>query len=80
MMRSSTRKRRLVSLLRRGRYYFGLEDDVASLPVTAKDEVKKNALVRALKVFSRQETALYQRARALAEMLERLPVENKLLK
>ena len=79
-MRSTTRKRRLVGLLRAGRIYDGIDTMLATLPVSASEETKKKALVKELKDIATQEETLYRRMRTLADELDRLPVEKKLLK
>ena len=79
-MRSATRKRALISVLRNGGHCDGLETPLATLPVAASDEAKKRALVRELKDIARLEERLYRRKRTLADKLDQLPVEKKLLK
>lgn len=80
MMRSATRKRRLVAQLQNGRVFDGIDEVLATLPVARKDEAKKRALVRGLRALTRLETIWYQQVRALADRLDKLPIKKKLVK
>ena len=84
MMRATTRKQRVFYMILRGGDCGAAAEAIATLPVAAKDEAKKKALMKELDAFTRQEDSRdlrAQRAReVLANKLDKLAIEKKLVK
>lgn len=87
MMRSRTRKERLLSALESTVTRLELAgpsdvfaESLSLLPVAAQDEGKKRALVKELRAAARQGDALIDRVREIASQLATLPIESTSVK
>jgi hypothetical protein len=76
--RAAVLQQRLVALLREGRGR-SLGYALATLPVGRQHEHRKRTLVKALRDLDRRDVALDRATRRLAEQLQALPVEKKLI-
>jgi hypothetical protein len=80
VMRSTTLKRLVLGMVRNAQDMNIAAEALARLPVVAKDEPKKRALVKEVRALAGQDAALYRRMRACADRLDKLPIEKKLVK
>jgi ribosome recycling factor len=87
-MRSTTRKKRLVSAIRNavkksalaGPHGETYGEFLRSLPVAPNHETKKQALIKELRDVEKQHHALLRRVRKAVDRLDRLPVVRMLIR